>query len=167
MKVQLKQVFNAPVDLVLRARDERFDHLDKIPGLRPRKILDRQETAAGWKTRRAFEAGENAVPHAIKKMLSPDMFRFVEHLAYEKATNTMQWQMEPGVQKDKLLWKGVTRYVDKGEECERIIDCTIQVKTPLIGGQLEKAIASGFKSSMEKDHKTIAAMIEIIKSGQV
>lgn len=168
MKIQLKQAFDAPVDMVLRARDERFDHLDKIPGLKPRKILERRDTETGYFTRRAFEAGENAVPGAIKKMLSPNMFKFIEHLTFDKATNTMKWHMESGAQKENLTWKGVTQFIDKGDgRSERILDCTISVKAPLIGGQLEKAIAAGFKKSMEKDQQTIAAMIELISKGVV
>lgn len=168
MKVQLTQVFDAPVPMVLRARDERFDHMDKIPGLKPRNILERKDTATGWQSRRAFEAGENAVPNAVKKMLSPDMFSFVEHLAFDSATNTMTWRMEPAAQKDNLTWKGVSRFVDRADgKSERIIDCTVKVKAPIIGGQLEKAIASGFKKSMEKDHATIQAMIDLMKKGAV
>jgi hypothetical protein len=168
MNVQLKQVFDAPVDIVLRARDERFAHIEKIPGLKPRDILERKETATGWQTRRAFEAGENAVPGAVKRMLSPDMFKFVEHLTFDAAAKTMTWHMEPAAQKDNLTWKGVSRFVDRADgKSERIIDCTVRVKAPIIGGQLEKAIASGFKKSMEKDHATIQAMIALINKGEV
>ena len=166
MNLKLVHTFDAPVDLVMRARDERFDHTDKIPGLKKPNITDRKETEDTVVTRREFNA-DSKVPGPVKKMVSEEMFHFTEIMTLYKKENKLEWNIVPKAQKDKLLWKGVSRYVDKGGKTERVIDAVVKVKVPFIGDMMEKTIASGFKSSMDKDHKTINAMIELIKNGEV
>ena len=167
MQLKLTHTFDAPLQTVYDARFERFNHLDKIPGLRKPNYLDFKEDEKTVTTVRTFEAAENAVPAPIKKMLSEDMFKFVETSALDKKAFRIDWKVEPKAQKDKLIWKGVTTFTEKNGVVERVIDATIKVKVPFIGDQMEKSIASGFKKSMEKDHRTICAMIELMKKGDV
>ena len=44
MKVEINQSFDAPLDVVIRAKDERFDHTDKIQGLKKLEYLDKNST---------------------------------------------------------------------------------------------------------------------------
>lgn len=166
MNLKLVHTFDAPVDLVMRARDERFNHIDKIPGLKKPNITERKETDDTLTTRREFKADAN-VPGPVKKMLSEEMFHFTEIMTLHKKENKLEWNIVPKAQQDKLVWKGVSRYVDKGGKTERVIESIVKVKVPFIGDTMEKTIASGFKSSMDKDHKTINAMLDLIRSGQV
>jgi hypothetical protein len=166
MNLKVVHTFDAPVDVVMRARDERFNHIDKIPGLKKPDITERKETGDTVTTRREFKADAD-VPGPVKKMLSAEMFHFTEIMTLYKSENKLEWNIVPKAQQDKLLWKGVSRYTDKGGKTERVIDAVVKVKIPFIGDLMEKTIASGFKSSMDKDHKTISAMIDLIKNGEV
>jgi hypothetical protein len=166
MNLKIVHTFDAPVDLVMRARDERFNHIDKIPGLKKPDIVERIETGDTVSTRREFQADTN-VPGPVKKMLSEEMFHFTEIMTLHKNENRLEWNIVPKAQQDKLVWKGVSRYIEKNGKTERVIESVVKVKIPFIGDVMEKTIASGFKSSMDKDHKTISAMIDLIRAGKI
>jgi hypothetical protein len=167
VQLKLTHTFDAPLKTVYTARLERFNHLDKIQGLKKPNYLSFKEDEKTITTVRAFEAADNAVPAPIKKMLSEDMFKFVETSTLDKQAFSINWKVEPKAKKDQLIWKGFTTFTEKNGVVERVIDATIKVKVPFIGDQMEKSIASGFKKSMEKDYSTICAMIELMKKGEV
>ena len=167
MKLNIKHVFDAPVDIVMRARRERFQHTDKIPGLKDPNYVSSEENDDTLTTVRKFQADQN-VPGPVKKMLSPEMFHFTEYMTLHKADNKLVWRIESAAQKDKLQWKGVSHYKAAGDDkTERVIQAEVKVKVPFIGDTMEKTIASGFKKSMEKDFQTISKMAELILNGDV
>lgn len=167
MKVKMTQEFDAPLDVVVRAKDERFEHTDKIDGLNKLNFTDVQEDDKTKRTTRPFDVDMSKTPAAVRKMLPPDMFSFVEESVWDKEKKQVEWEMKSKA-KNKLTWKGVTAYRAKdGDKTERHIDCTIKVKVPIIGDAIEKTIASGFKKSMEKEYRTIDRMAEMITNGEV
>ncbi|MFC1474565.1 DUF2505 family protein [bacterium] len=166
MKLNIKHTFDAPLDVVLRAKDERFEHTDKIEGLKKLDYKDVKEDDSGITSKRDFEIKMGKVPGPIKKMIPSRFFNLEEISRWDKTANKNEWEMISKERK-KLTWKGVTSYVAKGEKTERTVDCTIKAKIPLIGDAIEKQIASGFKKSMEKDARTLNDMIALIQEGKV
>ena len=166
MKLNIRHTFDAPLDVTLRAKDQRFDHCDKIEGLKKLDYKDRKEDSSSVTTRRDFEIKMDKVPAPIKKMIPADLFTLEEVSRWDKASNRNTWEMVSKA-KNKLIWKGVTSYSSGGDKTERVIDCTIEAKIPFIGDAIEKQIAAGFKKSMEKDARTIGDMIKLIKDGKV
>ncbi|HOC94119.1 MAG TPA: DUF2505 family protein [bacterium] len=162
MKVNLKQPFDFPLDVVLRAREERFINSDKIEGMRKPKFIERTEDEKRIETKREFNIALDRTPASIKKMLAPDMFRFIESAVWDKNSNVLKWEMVPGAQKDRLVWKGITKYYQTGDKSERSIECDIRVRVPIIGDAIERMIAEGFKKSQQKDFLSIAAMARLI-----
>ena len=166
MDVKMTQTIDAPMDVVLRAKDERFDHADKIEGFKKIEFDEHEEDENKVKTKRAFEVNMDKTPAAVKKMIPKDMFEFTEIAVWDKKENRQEWEMISKAPK-KLTWKGSTTYVDKGDKTERRIECTIKVKVAFIGDAIEKTMASGFKKSMEKENNSIVAMVDLIQGGQV
>ena len=162
MKVNMKQKFDYSLDVILRAREERFSHSDKIEGMRKPKFIEREENNESIVTKRKFDIALDKTPDSIKKMLAPDMFRFLETAIWDKNSNTHKWEMVPGAQKDRLVWKGITKYYQSGDISERSIECDIRVRVPIIGDAIERMIAEGFKKSQQKDFQSISAMAKII-----
>lgn len=77
-----------------------------------------------------------------------------KRLAYEQvnrldlANGRMTWQVTlPGVG-DRAKVSGVTTMVPSAGGCTRTVEGTIEVKVPLIGGRVEKAVAAKFRESM-------------------
>jgi hypothetical protein len=162
MKVNLKQSFDYPLNVVLRAREERFTYSDRIEGMKKPRFIERIEDDRKIETKREFDIALEKTPASIKKMLAPDMFRFIETAIWDKNSNTHKWEMVPGAQKDRLVWKGVTKYYESGDKSERSIECDIRVRVPIIGDAIERMIAEGFKKSQQKDSRSIAAMAKLI-----
>ncbi len=166
MRVKMTQEFDAPLDIVLRAKDERYDHIDRIDGLKKLNFTEVDEDDKTVKTTRPFDVDMSKTPAAVRKMLPPDMFSFVETAVWDKEKKQVEWEMKSKAKK-KLVWKGITSYKSKGGKTERNIDCTIKVKVPFIGDAIEKTMASGFKKSMEKEFRTIDRMAQLIINGEV
>jgi hypothetical protein len=166
MKINISQTFDAPLDIVLRAKDERFNHTDKIAGLKPVHYKERKEDEKSITTHRDFEISMDKTPAPIRKMLPSEMFNMVEIAVWDKASNRHDWEMVSGA-KNKLSWKGATSYVARGDKTERKIECTIKVNVPFIGDAIEQTMGAGFKKSMEKDFRTVSEMINLIKNGKV
>ena len=162
MKVNLKQPFDFPLNVVLRAREERFINSDKIEGMRKPKFIERTEDEKRIETKREFNIALDRTPASIKKMLAPDMFSFIESAVWDKNSNVLKWEMVPGAQKDRLVWKGITKYYQTGDKSERSIECDIRVRVPIIGDAIERMIAEGFKKSQQKDFLSIAVMARLI-----
>lgn len=167
MKISMKQSFEAPLDIVLRAREERFDHIEKIDGMKKPAIKERIEDTNKIVTKREFNIALDKTPASIKKMLAPDVFKFVETAIWDKSSNSLRWEMIPRAQKDRLEWKGETKYFANGDKSERAIECNIRVRVPIIGDAIERMIAEGFKKSQQKDFNSIAAMSKLIIEGKV
>lgn len=166
MEVKMTQAIDAPLDMVLRAKDERYDHIDKIEGLKKLDYKERKEDDKKITTSRDFEISMDKTPPPIRKMIPEELFKFVEVGAWHKAENKQEWEMVSAA-KGKIAWKGVTSYKAAGDKTERTIQCEIKVKVPFIGDAIEKQMAAGFKKSQEKDLKTLVAMVDLIKSGKV
>lgn len=166
MEVKIVQEINAPLEVVLRAKDERYDHIDKIDGLKKLDYKSRNEDDAKITTSRDFEISMNKTPPPIRKMIPEELFKFVEEGTWSKKENRQDWEMVSAA-KGKITWKGSTSYKAKGDATEREILCTIKVKVPFIGDGIEKQMAAGFKKSQEKDLKTLEAMVQLIKDGKV
>jgi len=166
MEIKMTQEIDAPIDLVLRAKDERFDHADKIEGFKKIEFDETEESGNQVKTKRDFEINMDKTPAPIRKMVPAEMFRFTEIAIWDKDENKQTWEMISKAPK-KLTWKGSTKYTSKGDKTEREISCTIKVKVPFIGDAIEKTMGSGFKKSMEKELRSIEAMIGLIRDGKV
>ncbi len=130
--------------------------------MRKPKFIERTEDEKRIETKREFNIALDRTPASIKKMLSPDMFRFIESAVWDKNSNVLKWEMVPGAQKDRLVWKGITKYYQTGDKSERSIECDIRVRVPIIGDAIERMIAEGFKKSQQKDFLSIAAMARLI-----
>lgn len=164
MEVKITQEIKAPLEVVLRAKDERYDHADKIE-VKKLDYKSRKEDDAKITTTRNFEISMDKTPAPIRKMIPEELFKFVEEGTWYKKENKQEWEMVSAA-KGKITWKGVTSYKAKGDMTERDVQCTIKVKVPFIGDGIEKQMAAGFKKSQEKDLKTINAMIDLINKGE-
>lgn len=165
MDVKIIQEIDAPLEVTLRAKDERYNHLDKIEGLKKLDYKSVKEDDAKITTTRDFEISMDKTPPPIRKMIPEELFKFVEEGTWHKKENKQEWEMVSAA-KGKITWKGVTTYKSKGDSTEREILCTIKVKVPFIGDGIEKQMAAGFKKSQEKDLKTLVAMTQLIKDGK-
>ena len=163
MKFSVTQEFDAPLELVLKAREDRYDLL---PDLKKPDIFERKEEGKTVKTKRRFQVS-GQLPGGIKKFIPTDTMEFVDHSEWDTERNVHRWKIVSEKFEKVIHWEGSTKYEEiegdgGGKRTVREMRSEIKVKIPFVGDQLEKMMASGFKKNYEKDYETICRAIEML-----
>lgn len=159
MKFKVEQEFDAPLEKVVRAREERYDLL---PDLKKPDIIERKADGNKVHTKRRFKVS-GALPPAMKKFIPMDSMEFVDHSTWDGDRNEHRWRQVSVKFEKQIKWEGVTRYEEKGGRAKRVMEGEIRVKIPFVGDQLEKVMVSGFKKNFQKDFDTILKAVELMK----
>ncbi len=162
MKKTFIQCFNAPLELVLKARSARWDEIEKIPDLNGCNILFRREDDEVIYIERESSAKIN-IPPALQKYVSPDMLKWIEHSTWHKASNIHEWRIAPGTRGNYLDARGRTIYeeIEDGGELKtrRTLEMTLKLRIPVLGPLAEEAVFEAFKRNFDKDYDAICARI--------
>ncbi|MFH1539315.1 MAG: DUF2505 domain-containing protein [bacterium] len=158
MKFKVEQEFDAPLEKVIKAREERYNLL---PDLKKPDIIERKETGNQVHTKRKFKAS-GALPKSMKKFVPMDSMEFVDHSTWDGDSNEHRWKQVSVKFAKQIRWEGVTRYEGAGGKTKRVMTGEIKVKIPFVGDQLEKMMVSGFKKNFEKDYDTINKAMEMM-----
>ena len=87
------------------------------------------------------------LPGPMKKVLG-DNIRYTEAGVYDKAKRRYRITIVPSRLVDKIKLKGELFTEPDGEgKCRRIFEATVEVKVPLLGGEMEKRFASALEKS--------------------
>ena len=163
MKKTIVQYFNAPLDVVLKAREARWDEKEKIPDLKSAEEVERREDDSVIYIERESSAS-SFIPPRFRKYVSPDMLKWREHSTWHKARNFHEWRVTPEHYANVIEVHGSTKYEqleDKGApRTRRTLEMNFKVKVPLLGPIAETMVFEAFKKNFEKDHEAIAGRIK-------
>ena len=166
MKYKGTHVFDAPMEFVEQAREKRFERPEIFPEMKSRKEIERVEDGHILKSKRTMELSAN-VPPALRKILSPDMMKCIDESVYDRKTGVHTWNVVPMFKTDLFHCFGRSRYQEIQEDgrvkTKRELELAVEVKVPFLGKLAEQVIMEGYRKSVEKDFKTIAKMIRILK----
>lgn len=90
------------------------------------------------------------LPLLAQKALGQTRFSYVQEVDSDNINYTTRWRVTADVMSDRLKCSGVSRIVDGGDTCERVIEGSIDVAIPLVGGAVERQIVSEIERSYER-----------------
>ncbi len=158
MKKTIVQEFNAPLKVVLSAREARWLEKDKIPDLKSADEIHRREDDKVIFVERESSASSH-IPERFRKYVSPEMLKWTEHSTWHKDTNLHEWRVTPANYASFLDARGKTRYEEiAAGNCprsRRTLEITLNVKVPMLGPIAENMIFESFKKNFEKDFDAI------------
>ncbi|MEW5945974.1 MAG: DUF2505 family protein [bacterium] len=160
MKFSVVQKFDFPLELVLKAREERYN---LIPELKKPDVFEKTSQGNVIRTKRRFTAA-GTLPKSLKKFIPVETMEFIDHSTWDAGAGVHRWKIVSVKYEKTIRWQGTTRYEEHeesgGKKTRRIMEGEISVNIPFVGRQLEKIMADGFKNNFEKDYRTIVEAAE-------
>jgi|WetSurMetagenome_2_1015567.scaffolds.fasta_scaffold419752_2 hypothetical protein len=170
MKFKSEYIFDGPIDMVWEAREKRFQNPERFPELQKHQEIERREEGKKIFSKRLIELTAN-IPKPLQRILSPEMLKCVDESEYDMDTNVHKWTVRPNFKAKVFTCIGYSKY-DEFEEggskkTKRHLELEVKVDIPLLGNMAESVVLEAYKKSLEKDNRTIAKMIEIMKNEKV
>lgn len=162
--LNIKQEFQVDLPLLLRAREERYRHLDKFPELKNVTIVEEQREDNKLHQVRHISIAES-MPAVLSTILPAGADTLIETSDFYLDTNRHVFRVVPGGQGQPLfVIEGESEYRAKGERAsERNYTIRISSSAFLVSGVVEAAIAEIYSHSLEKDYNSIQNFIKMLE----
>ncbi|MDH5655554.1 MAG: DUF2505 domain-containing protein [Spirochaetia bacterium] len=164
-KITVKQEFDAGLKDLLRAREERYTHLDKFPELKNIHILSEEKDGKLLRQKREIVLTDS-LPAAITPFLKSGGITLIENSEFNEEENLHTFTVEPGSGMDSSFFKikGISRYysLDESRSC-RDYEIEIESSAFLVGAVVETAIGEIYHHNLEKDKKSISNFIQMFQ----
>ena len=163
-KISIVQEFEHPLATLLRAREERYKHLDKFPELKNVEIIEEHTEGDTLKQTRKIHLG-SSLPAVLVPLLPSGADTLVETSTFDHKTNEHDFVVVPdGGHGDIFTITGKSRYYERGEGgSARNYEIEIQSKAFLVGSVVETAIGEIYSQNVKKDQNSIEHFIELLK----
>ncbi|GIX42722.1 MAG: hypothetical protein KatS3mg129_2455 [Leptospiraceae bacterium] len=166
--IEITQEFPVPLDVLLKARQERYKHLDKFPELKNVKIIEETQNGNILHQVRHISIGASAPP-ILAQVLPKGADTLIEESDFYLDTNVHKFKVIPSGGNDNLfLIEGESIYEKKDENTSlRKYKIHITSKVLFIGGAIEAAIAEIYSNSLKKDQESIKHFIELLQKEEL
>jgi hypothetical protein len=166
--IEIIQEFSVPLELLLKARQERYKHLDKFPELKNVKIINEYQTENTLHQVRHISIGAS-MPPILVQVLPKGADTLVEESDFFLDTNIHKFKVVPAGGNDHLfLIEGESIYEKKEENSSiRKYKINITSKVMFLGGAIEAAIAEIYTNSLKKDQESIKHFIELLQHNEI
>ena len=163
-KIKVQQEFDCALDVLLRAREERYKHLDKFPELKNVHIVSEERVDHILKQKRNISIADS-MPPIIGSLLPSGADTLAEESEFDDRSNTHTFRVVPGGNLDNIfVVKGVSHYYSLPENrSARDYDIEITSRAFLVSLVVENAIADLYEHNLRKDRKSILNFIQILE----
>ncbi len=127
--------------------------LSKMPAFRSRELIEEQKLPNGeihWKFK--VVAGGD-IPPAVSKLVSPEMFSWIETSQFKPEEHALHFTIEPAVAKDKFEGRGTWTFKSFKKGTKRNLEGEVTFKMPFVGkvieGYLVKELMRNFEVEPE------------------
>ena len=90
------------------------------------------------------------LPGVVARALGAKKLCFVQENRLDLTQSRMEWTVKLDLLPDLVSVNGTTSCLEDGDGTKRVIDGEIQVKVPLVGGQIERLVVAEFEKSMRR-----------------
>ncbi len=143
MKLQLTQAFPCtPAQMWEILHCDEFEQLLHERSGVTRETL-RDETIDGVRYIEQSIITDKEIPGPMRRAAGMDFITYVQISEINFATNVMKWRVIPPTLKDRINISGETRARATATGCDRIIDGVVEIKVPLLGRKMERALVEG------------------------
>ncbi|MBI3394915.1 MAG: DUF2505 family protein [Spirochaetia bacterium] len=162
-KVHVVQEFPHSLEVLLRAREERYKHLDKFPELKNVHTVSEERSGHILKQERHISIAES-MPAAISAMMPSGSMTLIEKSEFDTNQNLHSFHVVPGGTMNSLFEvSGVSKYYAlDAERTAREYDIEVKSSAFLIGGIVENAIADLYARNLDKDYASIEGFIKML-----
>lgn len=160
--LNVNQEFQADLALLLRAREERYRHLDRFPELKNVTIVEEKQEGDRLHQVRHISIAES-IPPVLTAILPPGADTLIETSDFHLNTNMHSFRLVPGGQGNPLfVIEGDSIYRTKGDGSERVYVIKISSSAFLVSAIVETAIAEIYSHTLEKDYHSIQNFIKML-----
>lgn len=137
---------------------EDFRHrLDARANLHTRVLDERREGRLLWRTVQIRSLNE--LPGIAARALGSRHLTVDMTTAYDSRRSRLDWIIKVPVLTDRILVSGHTRIDPHIDGSLRVVEGTVEIRLPMIGGRCEKIVVSEFQRSMETSSALAREMI--------
>ena len=122
--------------------------LAELPRLGRPEVLE-QRTSGETVHQRVRYRFTGALSPKVTRVLDPNRLVWVEETAYDRRALQATFRILPDHYGDRLRAGGTYRFLSGGSaSCTRVVDGSLDVRFPLVGKAVERAIVSGLEDHM-------------------
>lgn len=123
-----------------------------------RQLLDDRDEADVRVQRWRF-IPEQRLPGPIAKIAGADRLTYDQESRWDKRTRVLTWRVVPALLTDKVSAAGQFLVREAVGGVERVVEGTIDVRIPFVGGQVEQAIVRAVEQGYEAAAATTVTML--------
>ena len=149
MKFELRHRFPVPAE---RAWDELFgdDYESAVAAQSQveRKVVS-DEQVGDRRVRRIHVEPAQRLPAAVAKVIGTERFSYVLEERHDRPNNRMDWTVTLDGNIERVEVSGTWALQPTPDGCERVVEIQVIVRIPVVGGRIEKQIASDLRDNYE------------------
>lgn len=127
-----------------------YGSLQGLTKVAPPDVIDREE--AGGKIRMRVRYRFIAdLPRAAKRVIDPDKLTWIDDSVYDLDALVVRTVLLPDHYPDRMTASATSTFAPEGAGTRREAVGTLEVRVPLVGGQVEKAIVSGLQEHVVEE----------------
>ena len=161
MHLHLEHRIDAPLDVVERAAlDPRFDaKLAGLPNVAERTVTRREDRADGTIHRVVRYRFTGAIPAPVVKAIGGAVIGWDEIADFDPRNHVWRFEIRPHVLPGRITCSGRYALEPADDATRRTVDVDVRVGVPLVGGRVEKVIASGLRDNMAAEAELLASYV--------
>jgi hypothetical protein len=113
------------------------------------QVLEESEKD-GARMRRLRVTGKRPLPGFAQAALGTERLTYVQIETSVPGAFKLRWKVVPDTLADRVVAEGTYELLPDGNGSVRAIDGTIEVRVPLVGGRIEKALAEELQKSYDR-----------------
>ena len=153
MKYIVTHKFEVPLAELLKAREERYNQLDKFPELKNVTLLEEKKDGSKVFQKRKVSLGSSLPPVIATLLDDPSL---IEESSFDLETNTHIFKLSPPNKEKIVTISGTSIYREvTPTSSERVYDVEVKSEVFLVSPLIEAAIEEIHKHSLEKDKNSI------------
>ncbi|MBE7413663.1 MAG: DUF2505 domain-containing protein [Leptospiraceae bacterium] len=157
MKYTVSHKFEVPLADLLKAREERYQQLDKFPELKNVTLLEETKNGSKIFQKRKINLGAS-LPQVVATLM--DDPSLIEESSFDLDTNTHEFKLSPPNNDKIVTIKGVSVYRELSPtSSERVYEVEVKSEIFLVSPLIEAAIEEIHKHSLEKDRASINSFL--------
>jgi len=162
VQLHLEHRIDAPVDVVERASlDPAFEErLADLPNIAERTVTSREEQADGRIHRVVRYRFTGPIPAPVIKAIGGSVISWDEIGDFDPDSHEWRFEIKPHFFGGRIRCHGRYGFAPDEDATLRTVDVDLKVAVPLVGGRVEKVIASGLRDNMNAEAGLLASYVK-------
>lgn len=158
MKLRLEQRFAHPADAVARAFTDPalYPRFAALPKVSVPEVLEHVEDGDRVRMRIRYRF-DGDLSGAARALVDPARLTWIDESVHDLTTRQVTFRLVPDHYADRLRCSGSYRFEAEPVGCRRLADVDLRVSLRLVGGTVERAIASGLREHLADEVAVVDA----------